>query len=370
MAYPDQISSRTIRQLLLLTVIFLLAYFLYAELHFMLAAFLGAIALYVLLRQPMFKLVYDRRWPRWLAATLLMFSSFLVIVLPLSWVVGRLIEEFTPFLKDTTAIQNSILQIDHYLTDRYKINILSQATMDKIPSVIASIGTKLIGATLSTLMNLVIMYFVLWFLLMHCNEIERWIRHKIPLKNTNTMQLLRESQHVVLSNTIGIPVLGVVQGIVAMIGYYMFNVEKPILWGIITGVASVIPFVGTMAAWIPLSVLTFARGDTENGYWIFAWGLLVIGSSDNIFRMILQKYTADIHPLITVFGVIIGLNMFGFLGLIFGPLLISLFMVLVRIYYDEYVTNHDAPEHAEDHAHVHDHGHIPGEASGHDPNKA
>jgi predicted PurR-regulated permease PerM len=281
---------------------------------------------------------------------MLMLLSFVVIVVPLSWVVSKLIEEFTPFLQDTSKIQDSIRQIDEYITRRYKVDILTAGSMEKLLGVFASAGSKLVGATLSTLMNLVVMYFILWFMLMNCSEIEKWIRQKIPLKNTNTMQLLRESQHVVLSNTIGIPVLGIIQGIVAMIGYFIFDVEKPILWGIITGIASVIPFVGTMAAWIPLSILTFARGDTNNGYGIFLWGLLVIGSSDNIFRMFLQKYTADIHPLVTVFGVIIGLNMFGFLGLIFGPLLISLFLILVRIYYDEYVNNrqeasegHDPP---------------------------
>jgi predicted PurR-regulated permease PerM len=96
-----------------------------------------------------------------------------------------------------------------------------------------------------------------------------------------------------------------------------------------------------MAAWVPLTILTFANGDTTNGYWMAFWGLIVIGGSDNVFRFVLQKYMADIHPLITVFGVIIGLNMFGFLGLIFGPLLISLFILLGRIYYDEFVAHHD-----------------------------
>jgi predicted PurR-regulated permease PerM len=141
----------------------------------------------------------------------------------------------------------------------------------------------------------------------------------------------------VLSNTIGIPVLGAIQGIVAMIGYFMFGVENAVVWGVVTGIASVIPFVGTMAAWVPLTILTFANGDTTNGYWLAFWGLVVIGGSDNVFRFILQKYIADIHPLVTVFGVIVGLNLFGFLGLIFGPLLFSLFVVLVRIYYDEFV---------------------------------
>ena len=70
---------------------------------------------------------------------------------------------------------------------------------------------------------------------------------------------------------------------------------------------------------------------------ITLWGLIVIGLSDNVIRMILQKHLGDAHPLLTVFGVIVGLNMFGFLGLIFGPLIISLFLLLVKIYVKEFV---------------------------------
>jgi predicted PurR-regulated permease PerM len=114
-------------------------------------------------------------------------------------------------------------------------------------------------------------------------------------------------------------------------------VEEPILWGVITGIASVIPFVGTMAAWVPIAILTFANGEQGNGIALTLWGLIVIGGSDNVFRFVLQKYLADIHPVITVFGVIFGLNLFGFLGIIFGPLLISLFILMMRIYFDEFV---------------------------------
>jgi predicted PurR-regulated permease PerM len=131
--------------------------------------------------------------------------------------------------------------------------------------------------------------------------------------------------------------MGIIQGGLAVLGYWLFDAPDPLLWGIVTGICSFIPFVGTMAAWVPIAILSFANGDTGNGLAQTAWGLIVIGGSDNVFRMILQKKIGDIHPLITVFGVIVGLNMFGFLGLIFGPLLISLFLLLVKIYINEFI---------------------------------
>ena len=68
-----------------------------------------------------------------------------------------------------------------------------------------------------------------------------------------------------------------------------------------------------------------------------AWGFGVIGLVDNLFRFLLNKKLGDIHPLITIFGVIIGVQLFGFIGLIFGPLLISMFLLLLKIYSSEFI---------------------------------
>lgn len=349
MLHPDQIHPKTIRQILLLLIVVGLGYLLYAQMSFMLGAFLGALALYMLMRMPLFFLVYHKKWPVTLVAVLMMVLSLVVIVLPLAWVVNVLIDALKPLLQDTSKLEAAVHSIDQYLHDKYNLDILSTDAVKKIPGYVANWGGSMIAATLNAITNLFIMYFLLYFMLVKNGEMERWLRNNLPMKHTNTSRLLTEVREVVVSNTVGIPVLGAVQGVVAMIGYYMFDIDKPVLWGVITGIASVIPFVGTMAAWVPLTILTFANGDTTNGYWLTFWGLIVIGGSDNVFRFVLQKYMADIHPIITVFGVIIGLNMFGFLGLIFGPLLISLFIMLVRIYYDEFVIAHEEEEQQHSH---------------------
>ncbi|RYE12419.1 MAG: AI-2E family transporter, partial [Sphingobacteriaceae bacterium] len=166
---------------------------------------------------------------------------------------------------------------------------------------------------------------------------EMWLRKNLPLKNRNSDKLLTEVRGMVLSNAIGIPVLAFVQGIIAIIGYMIFGVKEPILWGIITGVCSVVPVVGTMIAWVPITLFMFATGHSNAGIGLLFWGLFPIGASDNVIRFLLQKKLADVHPIITVLGVIIGVNLFGFIGLIYGPLLISVFILLVRIYIDEFI---------------------------------
>lgn len=339
MNVAQQIHPNKIRQVLLLAIVVGMGWVLFLHMQFMLGALLGAVVLYILLRRSMLFLVAKWRWKKSWSAGLLMLISLIVIVLPFAWVADLFVERLLPKLRDGSQIENALQQIDVYLRVHYGFNLLSADNINKVSSWATEVGSSIIGSTLNTVSNVFIMYFILWFMLMKIGEVKPWLRSKLPLKRANAEKVVSEIQAMVVSNALGIPILGAVQGLVAILGYSMFGVDEPVLWGVITGIASVIPFVGTMAAWIPLTLYTFSIGETSNGWLLGCWGLFVIGSSDNIFRFILQKYMADIHPLITVFGVIVGIELFGFLGLIFGPLLIALFLLLVKIYYDEFVVN-------------------------------
>jgi predicted PurR-regulated permease PerM len=141
---------------------------------------------------------------------------------------------------------------------------------------------------------------------------------------------------MVRSNAIGIPILGFFQGLVAVLGYWIFGVENFILLGMLTGIASIVPVLGTMTIYVPLGIITLAGGETGNGIGILLYGLLLIGSIDNILRFTILKTLGNVPPLITVFGVLLGLKMFGMLGLIFGPLILSSVGVLIKVYSNEY----------------------------------
>jgi predicted PurR-regulated permease PerM len=130
--------------------------------------------------------------------------------------------------------------------------------------------------------------------------------------------------------------IALIQGIVGLIGYLVIGVPEPFFWFVITAFTALLPVVGAALAYIPLALLLFAGGDMVRGLIVLGFGLGVIGTVDNIFRFWLAKKLGNVHPLITVFGVIVGVNMFGFIGIIFGPILISLFLIMIRIYASEF----------------------------------
>ena len=133
---------------------------------------------------------------------------------------------------------------------------------------------------------------------------------------------------IVRSNAIGIPLLAIIQGGVAMIGYWIFGAPNILFSGFLTGFASVVPMVGTALIWVP---------NWFQAIGLAIFGALVISQLDNLIRFIIQKKMADIHPLITIFGVVIGLSLFGFMGVIFGPLLLSLFFLFVNMFKKGYL---------------------------------
>jgi predicted PurR-regulated permease PerM len=98
-----------------------------------------------------------------------------------------------------------------------------------------------------------------------------------------------------------------------------------------------LPVVGAALAYVPLAIIFFANNQTWQGTAMLIFGFGIIGTVDNVLRFTLLKKIGNVHPLTTVFGVLIGLKLFGFIGLIFGPLLISLFILLLKIYSAEFI---------------------------------
>ena len=142
---------------------------------------------------------------------------------------------------------------------------------------------------------------------------------------------------IVRSNAIGIPLLAVVQGVVAFVGYLVFNAPSPLFWGVLTCFATIIPIFGTALIWLPLAGYMALTGDWGPAIGLLLYGGLVVTHVDNVVRFIMQKKMADTHPLVTIFGVFIGLSLFGFMGVIFGPLMLEMFVFCVNIFKKRYL---------------------------------
>ncbi len=293
---------------------------------------LGASTVYILVRKQMFYLTGKKKFGKNLAASLILVEVVMCFLIPLAIAVWLLIQELQGINLNLTSSIESVQEVIAMVKERTGYNILSTDNLVSAAAYLPKIGQILIGSVSSFAVNSVVMLFVLYFMLIGGSQMEAYLNDLLPFNNENKKDVLREIDVMVKSNAIGIPLLASIQGIFATLGYIIFGVPDPILFGFLTCFATIIPIVGTMFIWLPLVIYMAITGDWLNAIGLTAYSLIVISNVDNLLRFILQKKIANTHPLITVFGVVIGLPVFGFWGVIFGPLFLSMFILLVDIF--------------------------------------
>src|SRR5690606_13608538 len=157
-----------------------------------------------------------------------------------------------------------------------------------------------VGSTFNALIAIGLMYFILFYMLTNRRLLKDSLKEYIPLSQGNISELGKEIQKMVRSNAIGIPLVAILQGIVALIGFWIFGIKDAFFWFVITTIASMIPFVGTLLGIIPVLNISLSTGDNFQAWGILIYGLVVVGSTDNILRIYGLKRLLDVHPLITL----------------------------------------------------------------------
>ena len=328
----DYITDGRIRQLTFISALILLGYILFSELRSFIPAFLGALTLYVIMRKWMFRLVYVRKWkPSWSAA-LLMLASFLIILVPIGTVINMLSSKINYTIQHSSELIAALQAFVENMERKSGFNFIDDTSIKSLGEFLARNIPSLLGATFNTITTILFMYLILYFMLVEGRSMERTLYRILPMSDLNLNRVASEVKNMVLSNAIGIPLIALFQGVIGIIGYLVLGVKEPIFWFIVTCITSMLPLVGATVAYVSIALIFFAQNEAWRGFAMLAYGFGIISTVDGIFRFAIQKKIGDTHPLVTAFGVIVGINLFGFIGLIFGPLLISLFLLLVKIY--------------------------------------
>lgn len=332
------IDNNLLRQIFFIAVIILLGLLLFNEMVFFLPPFLGSVTFYIVMRNRMFYLVEKKSWRRTTAATILMLLSFFIILVPIGLLGNILYSKVSYVVTHSGELMNTLKATIAKISQNIGYRIIDPASLDRLGDNLAQLLPKVLGVTFNTIAQIAAMYFILFFMLVNGRSMEKAMYEYIPLKDANVERIGKEVRVMVISNTIAIPLIALLQGVVALLGYLVIGVDEPWLWFVATTLTAMLPVVGAAIVYGPLTIMLFVQGHTGQGIALGIWGFGVVGLVDNLFRFLLNKKIGNIHPLITVFGVIVGIQLFGFIGLIFGPLLISLFILLLRIYSSEFIS--------------------------------
>jgi predicted PurR-regulated permease PerM len=299
-------------------------------------AFLSAVIFYVLSKPSAEWLIKKKRWKKSRAAILVIIVSFFIILMPITLLVTLLYNKITHVLINPKEVINTLIHFGDVIKEKSGYQIISSDTLSSIQAYSTTLLSTILNQGLGFFSTITMMYFFLYFMIINMNRMEAAIIFYLPFKREKINMFGKELVAQTFSNAVGVPLIAVAQGFLGFISYSIAGVNEAGFWGVITGFCSIIPIVGGGIVWIPTAIYQVVIGHTWQGFFIILWGILLMGTIDNVIRFILAKRMADVHPIITVLGVIMGLKYFGFIGLIFGPVLISYFIILLKIYYMEY----------------------------------
>jgi len=184
--------------------------------------------------------------------------------------------------------------------------------------------------------GVILMLFTIFFLFKDGEKLYHWIYKLIPMPEKEKNYIVNSSYKTIQGIVLGSVLTAVAQGILSFIGYYIAGVSFSLFWAIITFFAAFIPIGGASLVWVPVAIYLFFTKGFLVGIIFSIWGTFVISTVDNIIKPIVIGEKANIHPLIMIFAILGGLNMFGFIGIFIAPVIVVIIDNLLNIYYERY----------------------------------
>ncbi|MBA2626655.1 MAG: AI-2E family transporter [Gemmatimonadales bacterium] len=304
---------------------------------------IGAPVLYIAFA-PLYRRL-ERRLPGSIAALLVIIVAILVIVVPVASMAGLIASE----AKDIAGgvVRGSLVErLQELRIGPYDVGQQIEALGSRALSWVGTGALGLLGTLARLGIQLTVAFFGLYYLLCSPRRAWKFLRPFIPFSAENSLRLKKRFKDVTVSTLIGTFATAAVQGLMVGVGFWITGLSNVFFWGVVTVIVAILPVVGSGLVWLPGALLLLVERHYLAGGLLMAWGIIAVGNVDNLIRpWVFRKY-AQIHPFITVIGAFAGIKYFGLLGLLIGPLAISYFFELIRMYRSEYLSEQveDEPE--------------------------
>lgn len=293
---------------------------------------LSTLVLYTILRPGFIYLADDKKLNRSFAAVLVLFVSILLIILPFYGLSSMVLQKIDELQNDHIYFTNLLFKVKHLIPVGSDAQHLIEEGVKKAGTWATELFPSLISGAFNIILGLLLMYFLLYFMLVENERFESALIKYAPFRSQNAHRFAEEMRNTTYANVLGQGFIALVQGSLVSLSFFVLGYNDPIFWGVITTFLSFVPILGPPVIFVPAALLQIADGHNFEGWAMLVFGFVVIINIDNVIRFIIAKRVGNIHPIITVIGVVIGIPLFGILGLVFGPLLLSYFILLIKIY--------------------------------------
>ncbi len=294
---------------------------------------LGAVALYVVV-DGTYRRIAQRTGPGVAAATTV-FAALLLIVAPLMWLAGTLIERAPAAA--TAAITSPVLaRVGELEVGDVRIGSELVGMSQTVISSVSSQLSHVLGTLTSVTINLVISLFGLYYLLRASRGTWESVRQYVPFSARNADALRDRFVGATRATVLGTGLSAIAQGAFIGLGFAVTGLSEPLVWGTVAVLAAVVPGIGSTLVWLPGAVVLLAGERYGAALTLVVFGSVFASNIDNIIRPLVSRRVSAMHPMITLVGAIAGMRYLGLVGLLLGPLAIVYTFELLRFYREEY----------------------------------
>jgi predicted PurR-regulated permease PerM len=324
------------KKIITIVIVFLLAFLSFLVLKpLLLSIVFGIFLAYVL--SPVYNLTYKATKSKNFSATFIC-VFFVVIVVLILWLLTPLLinqaiklylsSQQIDFITPIKAIFPSLSSSQLFLSEA--ASIFSSFIVKSTDSIVTYVTNILFDLPTISL-QLVVVLFVLFFALRDKDDIINLIRSILPFSEATNKRVFDYAKGITSSVIYGEIVVGLLQGIIIGIAFFIFKVPNPLLYTVLAIIAGVLPIIGTAIVWVPVLIYLIIQGDTSAIIGILAFGL-VSSHIDNILKPMIISKRVKIPSSIVLIGMIGGVLLFGVLGVILGPLILAYFLIAIESY--------------------------------------
>jgi predicted PurR-regulated permease PerM len=190
----------------------------------------------------------------------------------------------------------------------------------------------IIGGAVGALVQMFFVVFTMYYLFRDGDRVFDAVRDSLPVERTQAVSIMERSRDVIGASVYGVLVIAVIQGALGGLAFWALGVPSALVWGVVMIFLSMIPMLGAFVVWVPAAIYLLATGHYVKAIFLVLWGTLVIGMIDNFLRPKLVGSRTKLHELAVFFAVLGGLQVFGVLGIVMGPVVLAITMTLVEIF--------------------------------------
>ncbi|KXS40019.1 MULTISPECIES: AI-2E family transporter [Methanohalophilus] len=303
-------------------------------------AFFAALIIYVIMKPAHDLLTKRLKINNRVASIVLIVLSIVIIIIPLYYLIILLSQQVGMVLEIVTANMDIIYGYLQKINELVPALDLEQKASDLVTT-IGGFVSQLVLETIQNLGNqligLIIMVFLLYYLFTTDDKtLKDLTSNIIPFSDSNKDKLIGEMKNIIHSTIIATFFIAAVQGGLLAFTFYLLDIQGAILWGFVTLILSIMPVVGAPLVWGPAIIFKVIEGDLFAAGVIFIAGM-VISNIDNFLRPYIQDKVGAIHPFVSLLGIFIGIYLFGLVGIVVGPLVLSSFLLMLRMFYEDYI---------------------------------